>query len=97
MLIASWIGAGWAGCGAAWDFGMSDTATSNIVWEQMQVNTLWAPLKPGVQIVSAVHYASPKPLPRPALQAEAAKLQARLRGLTGPVKPAPKPARRKPR
>ena len=91
MLIASWVGFGWSGCGAAWDFGSAESARSNIIWPAMQVNTLWVPLKPGVQIVSAVHYASPRPLPTPSLHAQAAKLQARLRSIAGPLKPAPKP------
>lgn len=78
MLIGSWIGSGWAGCGAAWDFGSSDSSHSNILWPSMQVNTLWAPLKPGVQILSAVHYSSPKPLPRSILESNASRLLARM-------------------
>lgn len=74
MMIASWAGPAWTGIGAAWDFGSSDTAASNIVSPHMEVITLWAPLKPGAQVLYSVHYASPKPLPHPVLQATAAKL-----------------------
>ena len=91
MLIASWPGTGWTGLGAAHDFGTSDTASSNIITPLFQVNTLWAPLKAGAQILTAVHYASPKPLPHPALHSAAAKLL--LRASSPPVRPAPPKAK----
>jgi hypothetical protein len=90
LLIATWIGSGWAGVGGAWDFGSSDSARSNVIYPAMQVNTVWMPLKPGVHIVSAVHYASPKPLAAKTLHEGALRVQARLRAMTGPAKPAPK-------
>jgi hypothetical protein len=78
MLIGSWIGSGWIGLGAAADFGTSDSAASNIIYPLMQVNTLWAPLKPGAQILTSIHYASPKPLAHAALHATAQKLLAKI-------------------
>lgn len=79
FLIGSWSGEGWRGLGAAWDFGAAETAGSNVIAPYFLVNTLWAPLRSGVQMLSSVHYASPKPLAPPALHARAAKLLARLR------------------
>jgi hypothetical protein len=89
-LIAAWIGANWAGVGAAEDFGTSDSAFSNIITRHMQVNTLWAPLKPGVQILGSVHYCSPKPLSHPVLHSNSSKLIARLRGMGAVTVPAAK-------
>jgi hypothetical protein len=86
-LIASWKGAGWEGIGSAWDFGAAETSTSNVITLQMEVNTLWAALKPGAQVVYSVHYASPKPLPHPQLHAAAAKLLGKAKA---GVPPAPK-------
>lgn len=83
-LIASWLGPGWNGIGSAWDFGASDTSTSNIITLQMEVNTLWVPLKPGGQVLYSVHYASPKPLPHAQLHATAAQLLARVKGTAPP-------------
>lgn len=81
MLIASWPGTGWTGFGAAWDFGPSDTGGANVLFPHMEVNTLWATLKPGAQVLWSVHYASPKPLARPALQATASRLLAKARAM----------------
>ena len=87
MLIGSWRGTTWTGIGAAWDFGSSDSAESNIVYPHMEVNTLWVNLKPGAQVVYSVHYASPKPLAHAALHATAAKLLLRGRGMAGGAVP----------
>ena len=92
MLIGSWPGSGWTGAGAASDFGASDTAGSNVIYPSFRVNTLWAPLKPGAQILTAVHYASPKPLAHPALHETAAKLLLR----SGSAAPRAVPAKAKP-
>jgi hypothetical protein len=81
MLIASWPGPGWSGVGAAWDFGSDDSAASNVIYPHMEVNTLWAPIKQGADLLYSVHYASPKPAPTAALHATAAKLLARGRAL----------------
>jgi hypothetical protein len=89
-LIASWMGGGWTGIGSAWDYGAAETSTSNIMTLQMEVNTLWAPLKPGAQVLYSVHYASPKPLSRDELQAGARKLLARIKAPPAAPKPAPK-------
>jgi hypothetical protein len=83
ILTASWAGREWAGIGAAWDFGSDETVGSNVVYPRFYVNTLWAPLKPGVQILSSVHYASPKPMAQQAFTARAQALFARLRGIEG--------------
>jgi hypothetical protein len=83
MLIGSWAGPAWTGIGAAQDFGSNDSVGSNVIYPHMEVNTLWAPIKPGAQVLYSVHYASPKPLPRPALQAAAAKFLARGRTMAG--------------
>ena len=83
MTIGSWRGSTWTGVGAAWDFGSSESAGSNVIYPHMEVNTLWATLKPGAQVVYSVHYASPKPLSHPVLQATAAKLLERGRGMAG--------------
>ena len=87
MLIGSWRGTTWTGIGAAWDFGSSDSAESNIIYPHMEVNTLWVNLKPGAQVVYSVHYASPKPLAHAALHATAAKLLLRGRGMAGGAVP----------
>jgi hypothetical protein len=92
MLIGAWTGTGWSGIGAAADFGTRDSARSNIIWPHMQVNTLWAKLRPGAQILTSVHYASPKPQWHPALHAAASLMRARLK-----VPAAPKPAKTKTR
>jgi hypothetical protein len=81
MLIGSWPGEGWSGSGAAWDFGTAESSASNVIYPAMQVNTLWTKVKPGVQILAGVHYASPKPLAASVLHATAAKLQAKLRAM----------------
>ena len=81
MLIGSWRGPGWSGVGAAWDFGSDDSAASNVIYPHMEVNTLWAPLKSGADVLYSVHYASPKPLSSAVLQSTAAKLLARGRAL----------------
>ena len=95
MLIGSWQGQGWSGIGAANDFGTSDSALSNIIYPGFQVNTLWAALKPGVQILTSVHYASPKPLSHPTLHERAAKLL--LRGSNpGALRPAAPKAKPRP-
>jgi hypothetical protein len=91
MLIGSWLGSGWTGLGAATDFGTTDSAGSNIIYPRMQVNTLWAPLKPGAQILVAVHYASPKPLTYPVMHDLAQKLLSRAT----PSRPPAAPAKRK--
>ena len=83
LLIASWPGPGWTGVGAAWDFGSDDSAASNVIYPRMEVNTLWAPVRQGVQVLYSVHYASPKPLANPALHSTAARLLARGRALAG--------------
>ena len=96
MLIGSWTGLGWAGVGAAWDFGSNDTAKSNVIYPYMEVNTLWAAIRPGAQVLYAVHYASPKPLAQAALHATAARLLAKGRTLASgaaPAKPKPPTAR----
>jgi hypothetical protein len=50
------------------------------------VNTLWAALKPGSQVLSSVHYASPRPLAVPLLNQGSQSIFARLRsGGAGPV------------
>jgi hypothetical protein len=87
LSIASWPGPSWTGVGAAWDFGSDDTAASNVIYPHMEVNTLWAPIKSGVQVLYSVHYASPKPLPHPALHSAAARLLARARTLAGGARP----------
>jgi hypothetical protein len=73
----------WTGVGAAWDFGSDDTAAANIIYPRMEVNTMWAPLKSGAQVLYSVHYASPKPLPQAALHSTATRLLARGRALAG--------------
>jgi hypothetical protein len=95
-LIASWRGAGWTNIASAWDFGAADTSTSNTISPQMEVNTLWVPLKSGTQVLYSVHYASPKPLPHAELHAAAAKMLARVNGMPAPVvEPARQQGRRK--
>jgi hypothetical protein len=99
MLIGSWPGTGWTGVGAAHNYGTSDSASSNIIYPMFQVNTLWTALKPGAQILTSVHYASPKPVAHPALHQAAAKLLARVSSpaarpapvRTKPAAAAPKP------
>ena len=66
-----------------WDFGSGESAASNILSPAMLVNTLWTKLRPGVQVLVAVHYCSPRPLPVPELHAGAARLIARGRLLAG--------------
>jgi hypothetical protein len=86
LYVASWKGQGWVGIGAAWDFGTEETAASNIVHPRFYVNTLWAALKPGSQVLSSVHYASPRPLAVPLLNQGSQSIFARLRsGGAGPV------------
>lgn len=87
-LAASWYGQGWIAVGAAWDFGLEDTSRSNVVFPRFYVNTLWAPLKPGAQLLSSVHYASPKPLGQAALAAKAQALFGKLKALGGGPAPA---------
>ncbi|HYO81192.1 MAG TPA: DUF2264 domain-containing protein [Bryobacteraceae bacterium] len=94
MLVGAWIAAGWSGIGAAPDFGPAETGRSNIIWPQMQVNTLWTKLKPGTQILTSVHYASPKPLSQAELHAAAAKMKARL-GVQAAPSPSPAKAKRR--
>lgn len=93
LLIGSWSGPSWAGLGAAWDFGASETAASNIVYPAMQVNTLWATLKPGPQALYSVHYASPAPLPVAGIRATAAKLLARARLVASGTRETNKPVK----
>jgi hypothetical protein len=62
----------------------------------MEVNTLWAAIRPGAQVLYAVHYASPKPLTQAALHATAARMLAKGRTLANgaaPAKPKPPTAR----
>ena len=89
LLIGTWPGQGWTGLGAASDFGTSESTSSNIIYPVFHVNTVWAALKPGVQILTAVHYASPKPLAHPVLHQRAAKLLLRA---SAPVSAKPKPS-----
>jgi hypothetical protein len=81
LLIASWPGPAWTGVGASWDFGSDDTAAANVIYPNMEVNTLWASVKPGAQALYSVHYASPKPLAQGVLHATASRLLARGRAL----------------
>ncbi len=99
MLIGSWPGPGWGGVGAAWDFGSEDSAASNVLTKGSLVNTLWAPLRPGVTVLYAVHYSSPRPLAHAALHATATRLLARGREIAAGapvVPPASKPSAAKP-
>jgi hypothetical protein len=87
--VLSWLGSGWSNIGAAWDFGSQETAATNIVYPRFLVNTLWSPLKPGVQVLSSVHYASPAPLAPAVLTSTAHNLLAKLRALSGAPPPTP--------
>ncbi|MBC8168065.1 MAG: DUF2264 domain-containing protein [Bryobacteraceae bacterium] len=93
LMIATWKGAGWSGLGASWDLGNPSTANVNLLFPSMLVNTLWANLRPGAQVLHSVHYASPKPSPTLLLHQTAARL---LKPLSTGVEKRKAPATRRP-